>query len=174
MYRGNRPKARSSRSRFAWAACVALGIFVSAAAQAEDVAVALTAQVTRVDDQGGLLGGNAVVGQIFSGEYIYDNAAADTNPDPALGTYRFTTLPYGIAFGVGALDFQTDPARTELLIEMGNNIGTRDGFLVRSSNNLTLPDGIVIEQISWQLEDPTASVIDSDALLPGAPVLADW
>lgn len=175
MYRANRSNKNTHRRTIS-ITCAALGLcLLAGAAQAEDVAVALSGQVTLVDDQGGLLAGNAVIGQPFSGEYIYDNAAADTNPDPALGAYRFSSAPYGIAFTVGALDFQTDPARTDLLIEVANDFGPPwDIFGVRSLNNLTLPDGMVIERITWQIEDTTASAIDSDALFQGPPLLADW
>ena len=178
MYRANGSQMTAHRraSSSVSTTCAAIGLcLLAGAAQAEDVAVALSGQITRVDDRGNLLAGNAVIGQAFSGEYSYDNAAADTNPDPAIGAYHFSTPPYGIAVSVGALDFQTDPARTDLLIEVDNDFGPPwDIFGVRSRNNLTLPDGMVIERMSWQIEDTTASAIDSDALLPGPPVLADW
>jgi hypothetical protein len=76
--------------------------------------------------------------------------SADTNPDPAIGTHRLSTAPYGIAFSVRALDFQTDPASTDLLIEVDNDFGPPWYiFGVRSLNNLTLPDGskLVLRQV---------------------------
>lgn len=176
MYRTNWSQKEKFYSRLASSTCAALALLlVVGAARAEEVAVALSGQLTAVDDRGDLLAGNAIVGQTFSGEYVFDSAAVDTNPDPTIGDYRFTTWPYGIAFSVGTLDFQSNPDSTNLLIQMVNDFAsTLDGFIVRSLNNLTLPNGLVIENITWQLDDTTMTAIDSDALLSAAPVLTDW
>lgn len=45
---------------------------------------------------------------------------------------------------------------------------------MRSYNNLPFSDELLVEYISWQLDDPTQTALSSDALPTVFPVLEDW
>lgn len=72
--------------------------------------------------------------------------------------------------------FQTDPGNVNFLLEVvhGYPGDGSDNYLLRSYNNLPLSNGITVDHIAWQLDDPSATALRSTALPRKAPTLADW
>lgn len=144
---------------------------------AESITINITAEVATVDDMGNTLGGAIEVGDIITGQYIYESTTLDTNLSATVGDYWHNTSPYGISLEVNGLFFATDPEDVQFLVEIVNDHyyqGGWDNYLLRSYNNLPLPGGIIVDHISWQLDDPTATALSSDALLIDPPILEDW
>ena len=71
----------------------------------------------------------------------------------------------------GTVEYIDDTFRSALKVQQ---LGLHDGYLLRSYNNLPLSNDTSVDEISWQLNDPSASVFSSDALPTTAPVLEDW
>jgi hypothetical protein len=144
--------------------------------QPHPICIEIQAEVAHVDDLHGLLGGAIYEGQTITGKYVYNLVTADSNTLPTVGDYWHSTIPYGIQVEAGGLVFETDPENTDFLVEIVNDHGSpdRDNHLLRSYNNLPLSDDITVEHIAWQLDDPTATAIESEALPTAPPVLSDW
>lgn len=156
------------------AAVLAILAMNSANLHAQIIEIGFTAEVSEVDDRYDVLGGQISVGNIMTGYYTYDSATPDSAPPEEGGDYEYYSSPYGISVNVVDLVFQTDPDNVYFLIEVLNNVVSMDNYLLRSYNNLSLPNGIIVEHISWQLDDFTATALSSDALPTTPPVLADW
>jgi uncharacterized repeat protein (TIGR02543 family) len=140
------------------------------------ITINITAQVETVDDPDNILGGAINVGDIITGTYTYNPATTDSNALPTVGDYRHTSSPSGITVNAGGFVFQTDPGNVDFLVEIVNDHGTtaRDNYLLRSYNNLPLANGALVEHIAWQLDDPTATAISSEALPTTPPILTHW
>jgi hypothetical protein len=140
------------------------------------ITINITAQVETVDDPDNILGGAINVGDIITGTYTYNPATADSNALPTVGDYRHTSSPCGITVNAGGFVFQTDPSNIDFLVEIVNDHGTpaRDNYLLRSYNNLPLSNGALVEHIAWQLDDPTATALSSEALPTTPPILTHW
>ena len=154
-----------------------LFITVATSSFADPITIKITAEVAYVDDIGNTLDGAIEVGDIIIGQYTYESMTLDTNPLPIVGDYQHDTSPYGISLEVNGLIFATDPEDVQFLVEIVNDHyyqGGWDNYLLRSYNNLPLPGGIIVEHISWQLDDPTATALSSDTLPTAPPVLEDW
>jgi N-acetylneuraminic acid mutarotase len=147
-------------------------------AQAAPITIQFSAEVAVVDDFSDLLGGAISVGNTITGEYTYESTTMDSNPLSAVGDYWHTTAPYGISVNAGGFVFSTDPANVGFLVEIVNDDLSpgfaTDQYLLRSYNNLPLSNGIPVGHIAWQLDDPTATALTSDALPTSLPVLTDW
>jgi len=150
-----------------------------ARAQAQPVCISIKATVESVDDPDNVLDGTIIPGQVITGSYVYDLTTPDNNADPVVGDYRHNSAPYGISINAAPLLFRTDPANVDFLVEIRNDYATLSGSLLdnyvfHSYNNVPLAPSLFVEFISWQLDDPTATAVSSDALPPGPPILADW
>jgi hypothetical protein len=159
------------------AACLLL--LASPGAQASpDVPISInfTAEVWDVDDDFNHLGGAISVGDTITGSYTYDAATPDSNPDPTVGRYLYTSPPYGIRVDAGGFVFQTDPSNVDFEIEILNDRDSpaRDYYVVTGRHGLPLSNGASVDSIQWQLDDPTATALSSDALPTVPPTLADW
>jgi hypothetical protein len=146
-------------------------------AQAAPICIALTAEVSQVDDLTGVAGGAIVVGDSMSGTYVYDATTPDTNDLPTVGDYEYFTSPFGIAVEVAGFTFRTDPQDVLFGMEIVNE--DADAYLVFSLNNvfdLSLPDRgrEVFQHISLQLDDETGRAVRDTALPTTPPDLADW
>lgn len=148
---------------------------------AESITINITAEVATVNDMGNTLDGAVEVGDIITGNYTYESTTPDTNSLPTVGDYQHDTSPYGISLKVkgkvNGLVFKTDPDDVDFLVEICNDHGLptpTDNYLLRSYNNLPLPGGIIVEHISWQLDDSTATALSSESLPTDPPVLEDW
>jgi hypothetical protein len=138
------------------------------------IEIELTGSVTGVDDPGNLLAGAINVDDIMSGIYRYDSETPDTNPVQTAGAYSHKTSPYGMYLTVEGLVFQSDPGNVDFGIGIQDGTYGHDTYLLRSYNNLPLPNGVAIEHISWQLDDYAGLALTSDALLLTAPILSEW
>jgi hypothetical protein len=142
-----------------------------------DLCVEFTAVATLVEDTSGLLAPLSItVGDTATGEYAYNLMTTDTNPLPTVGDYWQTNPNFGISVEIAGTEFRTDPESVTFLLKMANDNGAppRDVFLVRSYNNLPLPGGTTVEEISWQLDDGTAAAVSSDGAPVAPPRLQDW
>ena len=124
----------------------------AASASAEIIEIGLTDNVTYIDDQGGLLGGQIAIGDIITGSYTYDTSTPDSNPLSTVADYVHSSPPYGVSLSVCGFTFQSDPDNPYFLIEILNDHTGMDGYLFRSYKNLPLPNGLEVDHISWQLQ----------------------
>lgn len=143
------------------------------------VVIDITAQVRDVYDTGEYLGGAVQAGDAVQGRYTYESTTMDSNGSLTVGDYRHHSAPYGISLTVGGLNFRTDPADVDFLVEIVNDHHSYDNYLLRSYKNLfdvSVPDeeGFLDNHISWQLDDPTCAALSSTDLPTGPPVLSDW
>jgi len=143
-------------------------------AEATLITIEIEAVVDSVDDPFGYLEGNITPADIISGIYTYDTDTPDSSPLPGAGRYEHYAHPAGFSLSVGGLDFVTDPANTDFLIEIVNNYPYDDGYGVVSYNNLPLSNGTSVNNTSWGLKDYSATAISSIELTATAPVLDDW
>ncbi len=140
------------------------------------ITINITAEITQVDDYGDLLEGQINVGDIITGSYTYDSATPDSNPLSTVGVYQHSTSPYGygISLSTGGFIFQTDPDNVGFLMTTLNNHNGKDMYYLQSYNNLPLSNGLLVDQIGWQLDDYSRTALSSDALPTTLPVLEDW
>lgn len=139
------------------------------------VTIAIEGVVDYVDDPYGLLPSEVTPGDAITGTYIYDTDTPNSSSLPDGGRYQHYAYPCGIYLSVAGLDFMTDPANTNFLIEIVNNF-PGDAYSVISYSNLSLSNETGVNNISWGLRDYSASAtaISSADLPTTAPVLDDW
>ena len=148
--------------------------FSALPAQATLITIEIEATVDSVEDNGNYLEGQINPGDIITGTYTYESTTPDTNPSPYVGDYEHFASPAGIFLSVGEFDFTTDPTNVDFLVEVVNNYPSGDYYLVRSYNNLALSNGTLVDHISWQLDDSTATALSSIDLPTSPPILDDW
>ncbi|MHC4479164.1 MAG: hypothetical protein ACYTEL_26370, partial [Planctomycetota bacterium] len=59
----------------------------------------------------------------MTGSYSYDSEAPDSNPLATVGDYWHYSGLYGVSLSAGGFLFESDPADTAFLVEVGNNNG---------------------------------------------------
>jgi hypothetical protein len=138
------------------------------------ITIAIEGVVDHVGDPDNYLNGMVNVGDLITGTYAYDTDTPDSSPLSGAGRYEHYGYPSGFSLSVGGLDFVTDPANTNFLIEIVNNYPYDDGYGVVSYNNFPLSNGTKVNNISWALRDDSASAISGVDLTATAPVLHDW
>lgn len=138
------------------------------------ITIAIEAVVDDVQDPDNYLEGRIEIGDLITGTYTYDTDTPDSSPLPGAGRYEYYAYPCGFLLNVGGLDFVTDYANTDFLIEIVNNYPDDDGYGVVSYKNLPLPDGTAVSSIAWGLRDGSATAISSAELTSISPVLSDW
>ena len=149
---------------------VALLVFSARPAAAQDVTFSFTGTVTEAVNSPF---GDITPGTTFTGWYTFNTAAVDENGMEQVGDYWHRTSPYGVIVQIGSHVFRTNPSDVNFLIEVIDNYQSLDNYLFRSYNNEPV-DGISIDAIEWQLDDPTQSQLSSSSL-PGAPFdVAPW
>jgi hypothetical protein len=149
--------------------------FVCVPVQAEMITIAITGQITVVDDQYGHLEHKIHSGDTITGTYSYDSAMLDSSPSSALGDYVYNVSPAGISLNCGGFNFRTNSDNVDFLIEISDNYTLQsDNYLLRSYNNLPLSNGALVDHIFWQLDDSTGTALSSDALPLTAPDLSKW
>jgi hypothetical protein len=142
-------------------------------AQAVPITIQITGEVTTFSDYTGLL--NTIhVGSSFSGTYTYDSSVADSG-----GGHYYQNTPYGVNLTLGGFEFQTNSSqalnRFEIwLVNDGIGNGIKDFYLVRSYKNTSLPNGVAVSLIRWDLNDSTHTALSSTALPTTTPSLAAW
>jgi hypothetical protein len=138
------------------------------------IGIRIVAKVFEVNDPNNLLGGVIKVDDTITGKYIYDSGTVDTNPNPKIGEYPYTSSSFGFEVNAGGLVFKTNPSNVDFGLYIANNWYNFDFYTVYSYNNLQLSNGMLVNDIRWQLVDYNGTAIDSDVLPTTAPVLADW
>lgn len=119
------------------------------------------------------------IGDNFTGTYSYDTEAINTSPDPGWGVYPQNT-PYGINVLLNGFNFKTSLSRVEnynIMIGYDPNPMYPNSFsryIVESAQNDSLPNGLSVDDISWDLFDNTHAAISSISLTDSAPVIGDW
>jgi hypothetical protein len=108
-------------------------------------------------------------GATVKGFYIYDDSAADASEDTTVGSFHYTNSVFGIAVSVGNYVFRTNPEHVDFLLSVVNR--ERDNYLLRSYHNVS-STGLRVNHISWQLDDPSGTALNSDAMPPEPPNLA--
>jgi hypothetical protein len=160
----------------------ALGLIVfvstgpSGTAAADVVTLSWRGRVTSVVEWGGVAGpfldGSVVAGTPFILRYTFDTSSTDVNPDSTVGDYYQTGPGASMRVEAGSYVFESDPARLDYLLEVVDR--STDHYLVLSRNNRVNAPDLVIEYMSWQLDDPSAANIQGDALPSAPPVLSQW
>ena len=145
-------------------------------AQGAIVRIALTGEVTYVDEFDTDLNALFDVGDLVRGLYAYDTDTRDSNPLSSVGDYVHRSAPYGVYLTVGPFNIGSDPERVDFLLEVGDNhaYSSWDHYLFHSYSNSPLSDGMPVSLISWSLADSSGKAISSDDLPGLPPSLADW
>ena len=120
-----------------------------------------------------------VEGTQFVGAYTFGLDFPDANRLATVGDYNHNAAPYGVAIDIGAHRFESDPSYPEFLVEVVNDHPVtyvtgptyEDHYVFRSYNNLP-SSGMLVTHISWQLDDATATALDSQNLSDVPPDLA--
>jgi hypothetical protein len=132
------------------------------------ITIGITANVTNVSDSYNLLESKVSVGDTITGTYTYD-----TTPSPG---YFFYSPPSGIILTLGDFMFATDTGNVKCLLGVIDNHQGQlhDYYYIESYNNLSLGDGVEVDDILWQIEDYSGAAISNATLPTNAPVLSDW
>ena len=150
--------------------------FGPAVCRAAVIKIGLTGLVDYVNDPYNLLEGGVTGGDPITGFYTYDSETPDSEPSVYDGIYQHTTTPYGMSLTVGDLVFQTDPTNVNFTIGLVNNYwgDPPDFYGITSYNNLTLNNGVNVDELHWQLTDYSGTALSSDMLLITPPDLSQW
>lgn len=154
-------------------------LFICSAASGEIITIGIEGVVDGVGDPDNYLEGKVTVGSTITGWYIFDSDRPDQDwllgeESPKVGRYHHFEAPYGMFLTVGGFEFQTDPTNVNFLIEISNNNTSSDDYLVKSSNNLPLYNGVEVDTIKWWLNDSSGNVFSNDSLPSTAPDLSQW
>ena len=114
-------------------------VFCSLPVNGALITIGIEAVVDDVHDVDNYLDGRINVGDLITGSYTYDTDTPDSNPSAKVGDYEHYAHPSGFSLSVGELDFKTDPANTNFLIEIVDDYAD-DFYLVASYSNLPLPN----------------------------------
>jgi hypothetical protein len=159
------------------AAGVCLLAFQSQRADATLITISIEAEVDSVEDFGNYLEGRINPGDIITGTYTYESTTPDSNPSSSIGHYWHYAGPAGISLEVEGFDFASDPSNVNFLVgivDNGTSGGLHDSYWLCSYSNVPLSNGASVDEITWALEDSTATALSSDALPTSAPVLEQW
>ena len=153
---------------------LAITAIIITSAKAELITIAIEAEVNNVSDSAGHLEGKISAGSLISGYYIYEFPSMDSDSSTNTGLYWQSHASCGMFLSAGGFEFNTDAADILYFIGVEDDLSGKDKYLIESSNNLTISNGVEVERIFWQLEDSTMTVLDSDLLPLAAPDLNAW
>ncbi|MHC4558019.1 MAG: PEP-CTERM sorting domain-containing protein [Planctomycetota bacterium] len=143
-------------------------------ADATLVTIEIEAIVDEVTDPHNFLEGKVEVGDTITGSYVYDSSTPDSNPIQDYAAYWHYSAPAGIYLAVGGLEFKTDPDYVNYRFAISNGYQSVDTYSIRSINNLPLPNGTLVDNIFWFLQDSTGTAVSTVELPTCPPVLDDW
>ena len=151
-------------------------VFYALPINAATVEFEVTAEVTEVEDTGGLLQGKIVPGSIIEGSYIFDSDTPDDYPDASgYGEYHHYSSPFGISLAIEGFVFQTNQSNVNFCIFVANDFyPSHDSYVVESNANDFLYEDVKISKLKLLLYDPAANALNSDELLIDAPYLENW
>lgn len=144
--------------------------------KAQLITIKIEGVVDYVGDPYDYLEGKVSPGDAFTGTYTYDLLTVDSEPLAYAGVYEHDNPPSGISLNVGGFNFRTDPDNVDFVVAILNDYPPlgKDQVWMTSYNNLPLGNGVTVESISWELDDPTGNALSSHELPAGPPVLDDW
>ena len=142
--------------------------------RAEYITIAISGQVTKVSDQYNNFGGQISIGDVITGTYTYHSTTFDSDPASDMGVYDDYVSPAGMTLTVSGVVFETDTHNIDLYIGVNNDAHLEDKLNIASNHNLPLSNGMLVQHIIWQLDDPTSTALSSDALPLTAPDLTKW
>ena len=152
------------------AGCFCAICFCPTRTEATLITTEIEAVVDSVSDEGNYLEGKIKVGDILTGFYTSDSSVTRLPGE----RYEFDSAPCGVFLTVGGFDFQTDQSSVDFEMGIGNDLSWGDTYFFISFNNLPLSNGVAVDSIRWQLDDPSGTALDSTALPEGPPILDDW
>ena len=142
-------------------------------AQAVPITIEITGEVTFI---GGYNTPSTIhVGDSFAGTYTYDSSTIDSG-----GGNYWHDAPYGIELSLGGYEFKTAPSHVgQFVISIWDDHVVYSGdildeYRVRSYENSPLSNGVMIDEIRWNLYDNTHTALSSTDLPVTAPVLSEW
>jgi len=144
-------------------------------ARSEIATIRIEGEVSYVHPYSTWLSDNFNIGDVVEGWYKYDTVAFDTNRLVTVGSYDYSTAPYGISLTVGEADivFETDPQNVDFSLKIFNDF-PEDRYYIVSNNNLPV-SGVTVGLICWQLDDWSGSIFSNTAIPTEAPpILGDW
>jgi hypothetical protein len=169
---------KNEERRKRWRLCVAITLLtMTVVCQAEIITIGIKARVNWVDDRAGYLEGAIAQNDILTGYYVFDSLTPDSNPSGSVGIYEYDISPFGMwVSSASGLTFGTNPAEVQFSIRIAN--GSNDAYIVSpveaGGSLLPLPNGTVVNEMFWQLNDYTGTALSSDALPLTPPVLEHW
>lgn len=158
------------KASWSWLPCALAFVLSSSPVAAQDVTVTFKGTVTSTLNSPFA---DIAEGTPFTGSYTFNASTPDSNAMTEVGDFVHTTTPYGVRVTIGTHVFRTDPASVNFVIELVNDYDSMDSYLFHSYTNLDT-DGVQIDTINLQLDDPTSTVLTSTALSPAAPDIARW
>jgi hypothetical protein len=146
---------------------------LSGPAAADIVTLSWRGQIATVDEFGGpVLDGSIAPGTPFTLRYTFDTATGDISPDPTVGHYRQTNPGLSMRVEAGSYVFESDPARLDYFLVIVDR--NHDNYLVGSGNNQVNAPGLIVEPMTWQLDDPSGTASQGDGLPSAPPNLSQW
>ena len=141
--------------------------------QAVPITIEITGEVTFV---GGYAAPDTIhEGSNFTGTYTYNSSTIDSGG----GTYQHDS-PYGFNISLGGYEFKTSPSHIgQFVISIWDNHVNYSGdvfdeYLIKSYENSSLSNGVLVDEIRLILVDFTHTALSSSALPATAPVLNEW
>jgi hypothetical protein len=157
-----------------------LGILVLClpTAEADSISINFTAEIVYVDDMYCFcLPQDISVGDTIHGYYIYDSDTLDSNPDPHVGDYTYSTPPNCLVVFAGNHIFRTDFVNVDNVFVIHDSVtdgGLHDYYSYSSYKNVLTIPGYPTYRIWISLIDKTGTALSSDSLPLTAPDLNNW
>ncbi len=138
------------------------------AINAQTVTLDLKGKITYIDDFNNILNDAVHVNDTLTGTILYYTNITDSNTDSTLGYYYNVQKPAGISINIDTINFKTDSSRIDLLVHTmckPSNFGG-NAILFRSDSNLfSVGSDYPNKIISWNLDDPFGTALNSDSLI---------
>ena len=145
-----------------------LFLFLPAISYGQLITISISGYVLGINDEYSNLENQIHAGDIITGTYTFDTTIS------GLSYYNYYASPAGISLDVGSVHFQTDPANVRITFGVDNNRFGEDWYTIYSHNNLSLPNGVPVTDIVFELNDPSGTALSSDAFPLTVPDLSKW
>lgn len=147
-------------------------------ARSEQITVGFTATVFYIDNFCWCVPDVIAIGDTVLGYYVYESPAIDTNPDPRIGHYLYSTSPNRIVVYLEGYKFETNASNVNIEFTVRDSVdtgfGPRDDYRFTSWNNTTtIPDNPTT-RLSVYFSDSTSQAVDDDSLPLSPPDLEVW
>jgi hypothetical protein len=148
-------------------------------ASASPLTVYMNAHVVSVDDPGGALGGQLLVGQTATGQYTYETSVPDQDWDAMYGSYPQGSWQASSRVSAGPLVFESDSASPNWDYDIWVHPSYWPGyyeshFRLMSSGNKPLGNEATVEDIRINFVDQPGYTPTSESLPTGAPNLQQY